>query len=77
MEKKLLEILQELNPNVNYTEETGLIDNGIIDSFDIIVLVGELNDTFKIEIGLEHLVPENFNSMSDMLNLIKKLQAEG
>ncbi|HHX74510.1 MAG TPA: acyl carrier protein [Firmicutes bacterium] len=76
MEKKLLAILTELNPDVDFAGEENLIADGLLDSFDIIALVGELNDTFDIEIGLEHLLPENFNSVAAMMKLIKKLQAE-
>ena len=76
MEKKLLAILTELNPDVDFAGEENLIADGLMDSFDIIALVGELNDTFDIEIGLEHLLPENFNSVAAMMKLIKKLQAE-
>jgi acyl carrier protein len=76
MEKKLLAILAEINPAVDFTGEKNLIDDGILDSFDIIALVGELNDAFDIDIGVEHLLPENFNSLEAIMNLVKKLQAE-
>ena len=59
MEEKLLKILKELRPEVDFTE-TRLIDEDILDSFDDIALVGELNDTFDIQIGPEHLLPEKF-----------------
>ena len=72
--EKLLEILQEILPSVDFNKETKLIDDGILDSFDIIVLVGELNDAFDIEINVEHLLPENFNSVEAIMGLIKKLQ---
>jgi acyl carrier protein len=77
MEEKLLKILKELRPEVDFTRETRLIDEDILDSFDIIALVGELNDTFDIQIGPEHLLPENFNTLSCILDLVRKLQAEG
>ncbi|NLM52431.1 MAG: acyl carrier protein [Firmicutes bacterium] len=77
MEEKVLAILAALNPDVDFTAETNLIDDDILDSFDIITLVGELNDTFKLDIGPQHLLPENFNSVTAIINLIKKLQAEG
>ncbi|NLM45775.1 MAG: acyl carrier protein [Firmicutes bacterium] len=75
MKKKLLEILAEINPAVDFAKEKNLLDDGLLDSFDIIALVGELNDAFDIEIGVEHLLPENFNSLDAIINLIKKLQA--
>lgn len=73
---ELMEILEELRPDVDFENETGLIANGILDSFDIVSLVAELNDAFDIEIKPNHLVPENFNSAEAMLGLIEKLQDE-
>ena len=73
---KLMEILQELRPDVDFENETALITDGILDSFDIVALVGELNDEFDIEIKPNNLVPENFNSAKAMYALIEKLQDE-
>lgn len=70
-------ILEELRPDVDFTAETALIDDGVLDSFDIVSLVGELNDSFDVEINVEDLLPENFNSADAMLELITKLQEEG
>ena len=75
MLEKLLEVLSALRPEVDFTKNSRLIDDGILDSFDIVTLVGELNDTFDIEIGVEDLLPENFNSPAAMLKLIERLQA--
>ena len=73
---ELMEILEELRPDVDFENETGLIANGILDSFDIVSLVGELNDAFDIEIKPNNLVPDNFNSADAMLALIEELQDE-
>ena len=73
---QLMKILQELIPDVDFENETALITNGILDSFDIVALVGELNDEFDIEIKPNNLVPENFNSAKAMMALIEKLQDE-
>lgn len=73
---ELMEILEELRPDVDFELETGLIANGILDSFDIVSLVAELNDTFDIEIKPNHLIPENFNSAEAMMELIEQLQDE-
>ena len=73
---ELMEILEELRPDVDFENETGLIDNAILDSFDIVSLVGELNEAFDIEIKPTDLVPENFNSASAILALVEKLQDE-
>ena len=73
---ELMGILQELRPDVDFENETALITNGILDSFDIVAPVGELNDAFDIEIKPNNLVPENFNSAKAMMALIEKLQDE-
>lgn len=74
--KELMEILEDLRPDVDFAGETGLIDNGILDSFDIVSLVSELNDTFDIEIQPTDLVPENFNSAEAIWALVEKLRDE-
>ena len=74
--EELMNILEELRPDVDFENATGLIANGILDSFDIVSLVAELNDNFDIEIKPNHLVPENFNSAEAMMELIEQLQDE-
>ena len=76
MMNELMEILEQLRPDVDFENETGLIANAILDSFDIVSLVGELNEAFDIEIKPTDLVPENFNSAEAMLALVEKLQDE-
>ena len=71
-----MKILQELRPDVDFENEDSLVDGGVLDSFDIVALVGELNDEFDIEIKPNNLVPENFNSAKAMMALIEKLQDE-
>ncbi|MFR5420579.1 MAG: acyl carrier protein [Oscillospiraceae bacterium] len=62
MEQELMDILTDLRPDVDFETETALIDDHILESFDIVSLVAALNDAFDIEIGAKDLVPENFNS---------------
>lgn len=76
MMEKLLKILEELRPDVDFATENKLIDNGVLDSFDIVSLVGEVNEEFDIDISADDLVPENFNSIGDIMNLINKLKDE-
>lgn len=71
---ELLNILSEAKPDVDFSAERALIDNGVLDSFDIVQLVMQLNEAFDIEIGAEDIVPENFNSAESMWNMIQKLQ---
>lgn len=60
--EELIDILEEINPDVDYETCDTLIDDGYLDSFAIVSLVGELNDTFDIEISPADIIPENFNS---------------
>lgn len=71
---KLLEILQDLNPEVDFTTETALIEDGILDSFDIVTLVAELDDQFGVRISAGDLIPENFNSAAALFALIQRLR---
>ena len=74
--EKLMELLSELHPEVDFASETGLIDKKILTSFDVVNLVGELMDEYDIEINAEHLVPENFNSAQAIYDLITRLEEE-
>jgi acyl carrier protein len=74
--EELMEVLEDLRPDVDFENETGLIANGILDSFDIVSLVTALNDAFDIEIKPNDLVPENFNSAKAILTLVERLQDE-
>ncbi|MBQ7591061.1 MAG: acyl carrier protein [Clostridia bacterium] len=73
IKEKVIEILGDINPDIDYTAETSLIDGGLLDSFDIVSLVGELNDAFDISITVVDLVPENFNSADAMAELVERL----
>ncbi|MCR5683870.1 MAG: acyl carrier protein [Lachnospiraceae bacterium] len=76
MLEKVISILEEINGDVDYTTEDELVDGGILDSFDIVGLVSELKAEFDVEIGIEDLTPENFNSAETICNLIERLQEE-
>ena len=54
----VLEILAKVKPNVDFKDATAIVDDGLLDSMDIVMLVGELNDEFDIEIQVTDLVPE-------------------
>ena len=71
---KLMRILSELSSDIDFETEDALIDGGILDSFDIVTLVAEIDDAFGIEIPAEALIPENFNSAKAIFALIQQLQ---
>ena len=70
---KLMRILSELSSDIDFETEDALIDGGLLDSFDIVTLVAEIDDTFGIEIPAEALIPENFNSAKAIFALIQRL----
>ena len=73
MKEQLMKILTELRPDVDFENESALVTDGILDSFDIVSLVGELNAEFDVTIGVDDLEPENFDTVDAMLELIKDL----
>ena len=73
---KLLNILKGLKPGVDFEKEQKLIDDGILDSFDLVALVGEINEAFDVEVEFEDMEPENFNSVEKMYEMIERLQNE-
>ena len=70
---KLMRILSELSYDIDFETEDALIDGGLLDSFDIVTLVAEIDDAFGIEIPAEALIPENFNSAKAIFALIQRL----
>lgn len=76
MKSKVMEILQDVRADVDFENETKLIDNKILESFDIISLVGELSDEFGIEIGPKEMTVQNFNSVDSITAMVERLQNE-
>ena len=71
---ELIEALKRVNSKIDYENETGLITNKIIDSIDMTSILAELEETFDIEIDMEYLVPENFDSVQAMWDMIQELR---
>ena len=72
----LISILTDLHPDVDFATETGLIENGILNSLDIVSLITEINDKFDVMIPAEEIMPENFDSAEALWALICKLDEE-
>lgn len=73
--EELLEILEELHPEVDFATADKLVDDKILDSFDIVTLMSEIWDHFGVEIQAEHLTPEHFNSAEAIYALIQELDS--
>ena len=74
--QKLLEILSEIRPDIEFKNEISLIDGGVLDSFDIVTIISELNDAYNIHIRVNHLKPENFNSVEAIFKLVNTLKSK-
>lgn len=72
--KKLLAILEDICPDVDFENEENLIDDGLIESLDIVQIVNEIKAEFDVEITVDDLLPENFNSVDAMLAMIESKQ---
>ena len=72
--QKLLEILRDVNEDVDFENETALVDEGYIDSFDINVIIAALDEVYDIQIEVGDIEPENFNSAEAILATVKRYQ---
>ncbi len=74
--EELLEILSSLHPEVDFETCDTLIDDKILDSFDIVSIISEIEDQFDVVISAEKIVPQNFNSAEALYALIQELEDE-
>ena len=74
--ENIMRILKGIRSDIDFEKETLLIDNGVLDSFDIVSIVAELCDEYDITITADQLEPENFNSAEAMLNLVNSILDE-
>ena len=74
--EKIIEMLTELHPDVDFATAEGLIDDGILESLDIVSLVAGIDTEFGVTIPAEEIIPENFNSAEALWALIERLDEE-
>jgi acyl carrier protein len=74
--EEILRILEELHSDVDYLKEEKLVDNKILDSFDLVTLITELGEEFDIEITAKDFIPENFNSVKAISAMVERLAEE-
>ena len=72
----LIEVLKGVKPEVDFENEKNLIEDELLDSFDIISIVSAIDEEFDVKITAKDIVPENFNSAEALYNLIQKLEEE-
>ena len=74
--ERLIELLEEIKEDIDFENTMDLIDGGILDSFDILQIIGSLNDEFDISIPASEIVPQNFNSAKALWKMVQRLQDE-
>lgn len=74
---ELLEILNDLHPDLDFTQEEHLIDDKLLDSLDIVSIIAEISDVFDVSITAKDIIPANFNSAKALYELIQRLEEEG
>lgn len=70
-------ILESLHPRIDFHTHTRLIDDEVLKSFDIISIIAEVSDKMDIDIPVEEIIPENFNSCQALEKLLERLEEEG
>lgn len=76
MKDKVIEILANIRPEFDFTEDVNFIEQGMLDSFDIVTLVTDLDSAFGISIDGVDILPENFATVDSIVNLLKKNGAQ-
>jgi D-alanine--poly(phosphoribitol) ligase subunit 2 len=74
--EELLELLEDIKEDVDFENCETLIDDHILDSFDILQIISTLNDNYDISIPASEIVPANFNSAKALLAMVERLQEE-
>jgi len=74
MKERIIKILTELHPEYDFTKSNNFIDEGMLDSFDIVSLVTSLDNKFDIMIDGLDIIPENFSSVDRIVELVEKIK---
>ncbi len=72
MREKVLEILLDVVPDVDFENESNLISDSIVDSFAVVAMVNELNDILDIDIPSREILPQNFETLDAIVALVEK-----
>ncbi len=72
MRERVLEILQDVVPDVDFENEVNLISDSIVDSFAVVAMVNELNDELDIDIPAREILPANFETLDAIVALVEK-----
>lgn len=73
---RLIKLLESVKPGVDFQNTKNLVEDGILDSFDIVTIVSLINEEFDIEFSVKEVIPENFNTVEALYETIKRLEEE-
>ena len=72
--EKLLEILESIKPGVDFKSSQNMIEEGLIDSFDIVTIIAKVNEEFDIDFAVSEVVPENFETVETLYKTIERIR---
>lgn len=72
--EEFLKLLKKIKPNVDFTKEQALVDDGLLESLDIISIISEVAEVYGVLIPSDEIIPDNFNSAEAMYELIEDLK---
>ena len=72
MKEKVVQIILENRPDLEFNDDTRFVDDGLIDSFDVITFVSAFDKTFDISINGEDITPDNFNTLDSIVKMLKR-----
>ena len=74
MKERILALVKEVLPQIDFEASNALVDDGILDSLAIVTLVSELSMEFDVNIPYEEIMPDNFNSIDAICALVERLK---
>lgn len=74
IKEQVMSILKEIKPTKDLSEVTDIIDGAYLDSFELMSLIANLGDAFGIEIDVDEIMPENFNSVDAIAAMVARLK---
>ena len=76
MKNQIASIMQEVKPTKNLENVKDIVEGGYIDSFELMMLISNISEQFGIEISIDEIIPENFNSIDAICAMVEKLLAK-
>ena len=72
--EKISDIMKKIKPTKNLETNTNIVEGGFVDSFEMMALIAALSDEFGVEITIDEMIPENFNSLDAMAAMVDTLR---